>query len=184
MAEPRVETSVEQRRGDALDPPRMGTIEFAEGQRVQIVEVDNRALGLERRRDHAQPAEHAVGPETLAQLVEVPHAVQQRQNRRLRTDRLGERRHRALEVVSFAAQQHEVERLRELFPRDSRRRGAAKVAAATANGQPVLREFRSPARTNQKRDVAARLQQTSAEIAPDRARPDHKNSHVTRTLSE
>src|ERR1700733_3876600 len=47
----------------------------------------------------------------------------------------------------------------------------------------MLCELRGATRTNEKRHVASRLQQTSTEIAADRARSNNKNSHVTRTLS-
>ena len=57
---------------------------------MQIVEVEDGAIGVEGRRDDALPAEHALRPEALGKTVEVAHAVQERQNRRLRTDRLGE----------------------------------------------------------------------------------------------
>ena len=53
-----------------------------------------------------------------------------------------------------------------------------KIADGAANGQSMLSKLGRPARANEKRHVAACLQQTSAEIAADRARPDHKNSHV------
>ena len=57
---------------------------------MQIVEVEDGAIGFEGRRDDALPAEDALRPEALGETVEVAHAVQERQNCRLRTDRLGE----------------------------------------------------------------------------------------------
>jgi hypothetical protein len=48
----------------------------------------------------------------------------------------------------------------------------------------MLRKLSHAPRTNEKRHVATRLQQASAEIATHCARSDNKNSHVTRTLSE
>ncbi len=58
------------------------------------------------------------------------------------------------------------------------------VADGAANRQTVLCKLGGAARTNEKRYVATGLQQTSAEIAADRARPDNKNSHITQILSE
>ena len=51
------------------------------------------------------------------------------------------------------------------------------IAEGASNGQSVLRQKFGPARTNEKCDVAARLEQASAEIAADRARSDNENSH-------
>ena len=150
---------------------------------MPIIEVDDGAVGVEGRGDDAQTADHALRTEAFAEPVDVPHAVQQRQNCRCWANRLGERRHRAVQVVGFATQQHEVDRVGQIFLHHSRRRGTVKVADGTANGQAVLRKLSRAARTNEKRHIAACLQQTSAEIAADCARSDNKNSHVTRFLS-
>ena len=75
--------------------------------------MNDAAVGVERRRDHAKPAEHMVRAEPIGENIEVPHAVQERQDRRSRTDRLGEGRHRAFEIVGLAAEEDEVERVSE-----------------------------------------------------------------------
>ena len=64
-AEPRIEAGVEQRRGDGLDPRRTGAVEFAEAQRMPIIEVDDGAVGAEGRGDGALPAEHALGARSV-----------------------------------------------------------------------------------------------------------------------
>ena len=58
------------------------------------------------------------------------------------------------------------------------------VADGAADRQPVLCKLGRATRTNEKRYIATRLQQTSAEITADCARSNNKNSHVTRNLSE
>ena len=69
---------------------RTGAVQFAEAQRMPIIEVDDIAVGVEGRRDGALPAEHALGPEAFGQPVDMSHAVQQRQDGRRRADGLGE----------------------------------------------------------------------------------------------
>jgi hypothetical protein len=49
------------------------------------------------------------------------------------------------------------------------------IAEAAANCKSVLPELRGPAWTNKKRYIAARQQQTSAEIATDCAGSDNEN---------
>ena len=184
VGEARVEAGVEQRCGDGLDPWRTRAVEFAEAQRMPIIEMDDGAVGVEGRGDCALPTEHALWPEAFGKPVDVAHAIQQRQNRRRWADRVSERHHRALEVKGFAAQHHEVERFREIFFQNNGRRSAVDVADRAMNDQSVLRKLGRTPRTNEKRHVAACLQQTSAEIAADCARSDNKNSHVTRFLNK
>ena len=50
---------------------------FAERKRVQFVEVDDAAIGVDRRRDHGLPAEHALSAEAIGENIEMSHAVQQ-----------------------------------------------------------------------------------------------------------
>ena len=152
-------------------------------QPMPIIEVDDGAVGAEGRRDHAQPAEHAFGAEAFGEPVDMAHAVQQRQDRR-RSGRPPWRtrssRRRGRRPCSSAA------RGRTAPPDCPATRSAAKaveIADGAADAQSVLRKLRRAARANEKRHVAARLQQTSAEIAADRACPDNKNSHITQTLS-
>ena len=95
--------------------------------------MDDGAVGVEGRGDGALPAEHAFGPEAFDEPVDVPHAVQERQNRCRRADRLGEGCYRALEVEGFAAQHHQVERLGQVLLQHNRRRSAMEVADGAAN---------------------------------------------------
>jgi hypothetical protein len=53
------------------------------------------------------------------------------------------------------------------------------IADRAADHEAVFGEFGGPAGPNQERHVAARLQETPAEIAADRARSDHENSHLS-----
>ena len=131
-AEARVEIRAGQRRRNPLDPLRKRTVKLAEGQRMNFVEVDDRALRAEGRRDHTQAAEHSLRAEAIGKDVELPHAVQEGQNRRVRAHRLGERRHGALEIVGLAAQKDEVEGVGEALFRNERRGRMMEVAEAAA----------------------------------------------------
>ena len=142
--------------------------------------MNDAAVRVERRRDHAEPPEQVVRAEAVGEGIEVLHAVQERQNGRSRTDGFGEGRHRAVEIVGLAAEQHEVERVLEPIFRDRRRRRQVEVADAALDRQAVLRQRRRAARTDEKRDVPARLQQPPAEIAADCPGADNENLHRVR----
>jgi len=71
---------------------------------MQIVEVEDAAFGIERRRNDALPAEYRARAETRGEHIHVLHAVEERQDRRIHTDCRHERIHCRLQVVSLAAQ--------------------------------------------------------------------------------
>src|ERR1700677_4910003 len=75
VAEPSVKAGVEQRCGDGLDPWRPRAVQFAEAQRVPIIEMDDHAVGAEGCGDGALPAEHAFGAKAFDEPVDVAHAV-------------------------------------------------------------------------------------------------------------
>ena len=61
-------------------------------EQMRVVEMEDPALGVERRRDQALAAEHGAGAETRAEHIHVAHAVEQRQDRGIRPDGRRERR--------------------------------------------------------------------------------------------
>src|SRR5208282_213904 len=121
-------------------------------------------------------------PKAVGENIELPHAVQQGQDRRLRTDRFRERRDGALQIVGLATEDDEAERFGEAFLRHERRRRMMEIADAALDGEAMFREQRGAARTNEKRDVPTRVQEPSAEIAADRARPNDENSHCAQSF--
>ena len=116
VAEPRVEARA---RSAPIASPRS----FAESERMQLAEGQASggtfrwtmsAVGVQQSpRSRRSPPSTRSLPNRSARRIEVPHAVQQRQDRRPRTDGLGEGRHRAVEIVGLATEDHEVERLGE-----------------------------------------------------------------------
>ena len=95
----------------AIAPARAepGFVQLAERQPMRVVEMQNAAVGVERRGDHAEAAEHAVTPKPFGEAIEMRHAVEQRQDRRLRADRRGKRLRRTGKVVGLAAEHDQVE---------------------------------------------------------------------------
>jgi hypothetical protein len=135
------------------------------------------AIGVERRRDHAKPAEQTIRPDAAGEDIEVTHPVQERQDGRSRTDGLGEGRHGAVEIVGLAAQEDEVERRRKSVVADGRRRRKTEVAERASNREASLGERRRARGANEKGHVAAGLQQPAAEIAAYRAGANDENPH-------
>ena len=90
--------------------------------------MNDRAVIAEGHGDGALAAEHAFSPEPFGEPVDVPHAIQERQNCGLGADCLGEGRYRALKVKGFAAEHHQVERLGHVLLQHNRRRSAVEVA--------------------------------------------------------
>ncbi len=87
------------------------------------------------------------------------------------------------EVVGFAAQKNEIERLAQRLGRDGRRRRQIDVAERAADDQPGLGQLRRAPRPHQKRHVAAGVLEPAAEIAADRAGADHENTHRSLLVS-
>jgi hypothetical protein len=70
-----------------------------------------RPVRVQNRRDQALAAEHAFGAEARFQSVQVAHAVEQRQDRRLRSNRRRKRGHCVVKIVGLAAEKDEIEGL-------------------------------------------------------------------------
>ena len=134
-------------------------------------------LRVERGRDGAPSAERAVAAEARIERLEMTHAVEQGQDRRVWANRRREGVHRAFEIIGLAAQHDGVEG-RIQRPRQHKRRGGQRrIAEATADRQPGAGEFRRAPRADEERHVAAGLQQPAAEVAADRAGADNEKAH-------
>ena len=58
---------------------------------------------IEGNRDRTLAAQHCLAPKLFFQRVKMPHAVEQRNDRRLRTDRRRERLNGIVEIERLAA---------------------------------------------------------------------------------
>jgi hypothetical protein len=127
--------------------------------------------------DDALTAQHRAGAEPRGKEIHVFHAVQERQYRRVRADRRRKRIHCRLQVVGFAAQQDEIERRAQVLRQNCWWLRDIGVAAEAADDKPSLGQLFGAARPHQKRNVAASVLEPAAEIAAERARADHQNTH-------
>jgi hypothetical protein len=110
------------RRRNYGNARRFRAILFAEREKMQIVEVEDAALAVERRRDDALTAEHRSGAKARSEQIHVLHAVEERQDRGIGADRRRKGIHRTLQIVGLAAQQDQIERRTYIFRKHSRRR--------------------------------------------------------------
>ena len=144
-----------------------------------VAEMHDAAFGIERRRNHTLAAEHMRSAEARLQRIEMTDAVQQRQNRRVRSDCRREGGHRAVEVVGLAREQHQVECLGELVCEDQRRRRQVGVTQPAADRKAGPRQLRRAPRAHEKGHFATDFEQPAAEIPADRPGPYHESTHVT-----
>jgi hypothetical protein len=141
-------------------------------------ELHDMAVLVKRHRDAAQATEDAVLAEFFVEDVEMAHAVKQRDDRRLRSDRRRKRPDRIIEVECLAAQQDHVEFLVELIRLHGRRIFQGHIPVRTFDHEAITGQFRRALRAHQKRHVATGLQQPAPEIAADGAGTDHENTHL------
>jgi hypothetical protein len=151
---------------------------LAEGEGVGIAEVHDPTIRLEHRRNRASAAKHATRAEAVRQGVNVGYSIEQWEDRRLRANRRCERCHRAVEVVSFATQQHEVEDLCERVFSKNPRCAQVNVAQSTPDIEARSSKLGSAPWAHQKADIPAGCQEPAAEIAAYRAGAHYKSSHV------
>src|SRR5260221_606500 len=161
-------------RGSALvDPPAA----LAESDAGETVAMLDRAVGQQHRADIGDAAEHALRPERGLEAVEVDETVEQRQYRGIRPDPGTDRVDRRVEVIVFGRQQDEI--VGPADPVGGRNLDRqAETAERAVDLEAVFRKRRSTPAAYQKRDVAARLGQPSAEIPADRAGAEHQNAHI------
>ena len=121
-------------------------------------ELNHLALLVERHRDRAEAAEHALAAEFLVEHIQMPHAVEQRNDRGLRSDRRRKRLDGVVEVERLAAQQHDVEFFVELVGLHGRRIFQRHVAVRALDHEAGVGQFSGAPRPHQKGHVAAGLQ--------------------------
>lgn len=175
VAETCFEAGVRKRRRDLFYPRRASQVALPEGKQMQVVEVNDPSLRIADRGNDAQTTQHMLMAKAFIQCVEMPHAIQHRQDRRLRAHRRRERIHRIRKVLRLAAQQYEIVRRSDLVRGHRRGRGKGEIAIYALHPEPLLCELSSSPRTNQKRDVAPRRQKSTAEVAADGTGSYHQN---------
>src|SRR3954447_9211912 len=97
------------------------------------------ASAVERRRDHAKATENPRGTETLRQNIDMAHAVEQGQDRGLRSDRRHKSGHGTVEVICLAAQQYEVKRRLNLLAKNSPNGDRLSGSAWRGDGEAIGR---------------------------------------------
>lgn len=105
-----------------------------------------------------------VRPEALCQHLHVPHAVQYRQDHRIRADRGRHVIERGLKLEGLHRQQDGVERLGEFRGGEQPRR-QGQGAVGTDDLKATRAQLRGTRWPHQERDVAPRLAQASTDIA-------------------
>ena len=126
---------------DGAHAVRHLAVAFAEIDRLHRRELNYLARLVQRRRDRAEPAEHALGAEFRIERVEVVHAVEQRDDRGFRADGGREGFDRILEIERLAAQQHDVEFFGELVGLHRGRIFQRDVAVRALDDKPGAREL-------------------------------------------
>ncbi len=106
------------------------------------------------------------------------HAIEERNDRGLRTDGGRKGFDRVVEVEGLAAQQHDVEGLLQRVGLHGRRLLQRDSPARALDDEARSGELLGAAWPDQKRDVASRLQQPASEISADRSGTDHENAHL------
>ncbi len=87
-----------------------------------VAEVHNLAVRVQDRRDQALAAEHVIRAEARFQSIEMAHAVEQRQDHRLRSDGRRKGSHCVVEVIGLAAEKDNVEGFAQRVRCNHRRR--------------------------------------------------------------
>jgi hypothetical protein len=139
--------------------------------------VEDAARIVEGRRDQTLAAQDMCRTEPLVEDVKVLHAIQQGQDRRLRSNRCSKRIDGGIEVVGFAAQQNQVEVPVYFMSLNGRRRFEYHIAKAAFDHETSFSELDSPFWSDEKGDIATGLEQSAAKVSTDRTRADDENSH-------
>src|ERR1700704_2571390 len=110
------------------------------------------------------------------------HTVEQRDDRGALAYRRRERLDRIVEVVSLAAQQHDVKLVLDGVGLDDRRILQRYVSVRAFDHEARGGKLQGAARSHQKGDVAAGLQHPAAEISANGPRANDENAHVLTPL--
>src|SRR5471030_1856057 len=119
----------------------------------------------------------AASVEAGRQLVEVAHAVEQRQDHGVRADGGGERFHRRVQVVGLAADDDDVVVAGNLFRQQVGRMGQRQVAARALDVQAGLGQLGRASGAQQEGDVLTCGQQAAAEVSTERTGAHDQKFH-------
>src|SRR5471032_2634836 len=145
---------------------------------MQLVQVNDGAVRVKRHGRDALAAEHAIRAELRFEHIQVMHAVEHGQDGGVGSDRGFYRLDSAIEIVSLAAEQDQVERFAYVFCQHDGRVGYGQIAVRAAHVKARLRELRGAPLAHEERHVTAGIKKPSAKIAANRARTHHQNPHV------
>jgi hypothetical protein len=115
-----------------------------------------------------------VPAEPLIQHIDMGNAVQERQHVAGRRHGRRDRRHRGIEIIGFAGQEHRVIHRRHLR-RDHRLCCYLRIPERALDPQPLFGETLAPSFTDQKRDISPALREAAAEIPASAAGTEHQN---------
>src|ERR1700737_4539532 len=118
VAETRVKASITQNACDMMNAIGNHAVALTKGELVNVVEVDNGTLRIERRCDDTLAAKNKGSSESLVQHVKVSHTIEQRQHHGLGPNCCREGVHGPLKIVGFATQQDEVEGVTDILRED------------------------------------------------------------------
>jgi len=90
-------------------------VALTKGELVNVVELDNSTLRIERRCDDTLTAKNEGSSESLVQHVKVSHTIEQRQHHGLGSNCRREGVHGPLKIVGLATQQDEVEGVTDIL---------------------------------------------------------------------
>ena len=143
---------------DGADPVRHLAVAFAEGERLLRLQLNHLALVIERHHDRAEAAEHAIAAEFCVEDIQMPHAVEHRDDRGLLAptagakDLIASSRSNALQLRNTTSNFSV-----ELVGLHRRRIFQGDVAVGAFDHKARRGQFGRAPRANQKRDIAAGL---------------------------
>ncbi len=159
--------------GDRLDPAADCARALAECDAMHAVEMANRPLRGQGRRDVGDAAQDALGAESGIEHVEMPQAVEHRQYCRSRSDCRPDGCDRLLEIIGLCRQQHGVENPVEgIGGRDPN--GQPQIPHGAFDDEPALAECCGASRTNEKGYIRLGRRKATAKIPANRASPEHQ----------
>jgi hypothetical protein len=152
-------------------PCHLAKYEFVDGK-----ELGHAAFGIKAGTDIGQPAQHMRGAEPRAEPVNMAHAVEERQDRRVRADRRRELIHSFVERIGFHAEQDEIEGLLDVLRGDGDGRHV-EIAVRARNVKSGPRQLGGATWAHHEGDVAAGAGQAGPEIAAQCTCSNHEDAH-------
>jgi hypothetical protein len=144
---------------------------------MDVAQVHDSASVVEACRDQTLSAQHVLGTESFVEHVQVPHAVEERDDGGAGADGRSQRAHGCIQVVRLATENHDVERLAHFGRQNCGRRRQVGVAKAALDHQAGFSKLGGSLWPDEKRDITASLKQASAEVPTNRTGTDDQNPH-------